>query len=57
MAQAAIWNFATAFATPAERSLLQRGDVALRFELEETSAATFDIHTSMIDLRPSSESC
>jgi hypothetical protein len=49
LAQAAIWLYATAFG--GERDLLQRGDVALRFVLEETSSATFDIHTEMVDLR------
>jgi len=49
LAQAAIWHFA---ATGGDRNLLQRGDVALRFLLVETSPATFDIHTETIDLKP-----
>jgi hypothetical protein len=49
LAQAAVWHCA---ATGGDRGLLHRGDVALRFLLEETSSATFDIHTEMIDLRP-----
>jgi hypothetical protein len=49
LAQAAIWLYATAFS--GDRGLMQRGDVALRFVLEETSSATFDIHTEMVDLK------